>query len=294
MPGRLHSLTIRQPHDREGPWLRVSCCWPLSSSPPAPRPPSPRASSPGSRSSSPSTRTGAPRVTYQARWRTSGTMSGFYFQGEAATPRFRGGEAELPGGRKVPLSITPVEGKRWDVVLAGGERWGPGEATYTFSYDADLAGAGLVAVTRPPDGPPLTVLNWSPVEWDEPARARDARRPLPLGARPARGDAHARGRDRGGPAHRALGQRALPHHLPRRGRPADPLGALPPGPRPRTREPPRAAVPPLRPLRRGRRGRRSGAWRRCATRRRSGAPRPASACGAARPSCSRCSSASAS
>jgi len=36
-------------------------------------------------------------VAYQARWRTTGTMSGFYFQGEAATPRFRGGEAELPG-----------------------------------------------------------------------------------------------------------------------------------------------------------------------------------------------------
>ena len=106
-------------------------------------------------------------VTYQTRWRTSGTMHGFYFEGEAARPRFRGGQAELPGGRTVPLSITPAGANRWDVVLAGGEAWGPGEATYTFSYEADLAAAGFVDVTRPPDGPPLTVLNWSPVEWDE-------------------------------------------------------------------------------------------------------------------------------
>ncbi|HEX9186645.1 MAG TPA: hypothetical protein VGB87_06225, partial [Vicinamibacteria bacterium] len=111
---------------------------------------------------------GRAAVTYQARWRTSGTMHGFYFEGEAARPRFRGGQAEIPGGRTVPLSITPAGASRWDVVLAGGEAWGPGDATYTFSYDADLAAAGLVAVTRPPDGPPLTVFNWSPVEWDEP------------------------------------------------------------------------------------------------------------------------------
>ena len=107
-------------------------------------------------------------VTYETRWRTSGTMHGFTFQGEAATPRFRGGEAVIPGGKRVPLSITPAEGNRWDVVLAGGQSWGPGEATYTFSYDADLAAAGFVSLTRPPDSPPLTVFNWSPVEWDEP------------------------------------------------------------------------------------------------------------------------------
>ena len=41
---------------------------------------------------------GRARVTYQVRWRTSGTMHGFYFQGEAATPHFRGGAAELPDG----------------------------------------------------------------------------------------------------------------------------------------------------------------------------------------------------
>ncbi len=55
---------------------------------------------------------GRATVTYQARWRTSGTMHGFYFQGEAARPRFRGGEAEVPGGRRVPLSITPAGASR--------------------------------------------------------------------------------------------------------------------------------------------------------------------------------------
>jgi hypothetical protein len=102
---------------------------------------------------------GRARVTYQARWRTSGTMHGFYFQGEAAKPSFRGGEADLPGGRRVPLWIKPAGDDRWDIVLAQGQKWGPGEATYTFSYDADLAAAGLVAFTQPKDGPPLADLN---------------------------------------------------------------------------------------------------------------------------------------
>src|SRR5512141_960891 len=73
---------------------------------------------------------GRATVTYQARWRTSGTMHGFFFEGEAARPTFRGGEADLPGGRRVPLSISTAGAHRWDVVLAGGEAWGPGEATY--------------------------------------------------------------------------------------------------------------------------------------------------------------------
>ena len=75
---------------------------------------------------------GQARVTYQVRYGTSGTMHGFYFEGEAAEPRFRGGTAELPGGEQVPLSITRVDGSKWDVVLAGGRAWGPGEATYTL------------------------------------------------------------------------------------------------------------------------------------------------------------------
>ena len=94
---------------------------------------------------------GRATVTYQVRWRATEPMHGFYFQGEAASPLFREGTAELPGGRQVPLSISPAGSDRWDVVLAGGEAWGPGEATYTFSYEADLAAAGLVDLTRRAD-----------------------------------------------------------------------------------------------------------------------------------------------
>ena len=230
-------------------------------------------------------------VTYETRWRTSGTMHGFYFQGEAATPRFRGGEAMLPGGRRVPLSITPVEGNRWDVVLAGGQAWGPGEATYTFSYDADLASAGLVAVTRPPDGPPLTVFNWSPVEWDEPLEhetlvVRFTSVPAPRAGTLTLEDAAAAGlrtepwvnerylityRGEGDPP--SLWVRFHQERLPARGSQRVQL-YLPSGHF--------AGVARQAELR----------WPRCGTWRRSAAPRPASGCGSARPSCSRCSSAS--
>ena len=111
---------------------------------------------------------GVAEVTYQARWRTPGTLHGFYFQGETAAPEFTGGTAELPDGSVAPLSITPAGADRWDVVLAEGRAWGPGEATYRFSYRADLAAAGLVAPTRGPGGEDLVVFNWSPVAWDEP------------------------------------------------------------------------------------------------------------------------------
>ncbi|MGD8894458.1 MAG: hypothetical protein PVJ73_00330, partial [Acidobacteriota bacterium] len=110
---------------------------------------------------------GRARVSYQCRWRTSGTMHGFYFQGEAATPRFREGHAELPDGRRVPLSITPAGARRWDIVLADGQAWGPGAATYSFSYDVDLAAAGMIDLTESAEGDRLVVLSWAPVEWDE-------------------------------------------------------------------------------------------------------------------------------
>ncbi|HSM51750.1 MAG TPA: hypothetical protein VLA75_10135, partial [Thermoanaerobaculia bacterium] len=107
-------------------------------------------------------------VTYQARWQTSGKMRAFYFQGEQAEPRFEGGEAELPGGERWPLAITEVESGRWDIALAEDRAWGPGEATYTFTYRADLAASGQMGLTSTDDGEELAYLNWSPVAWDEP------------------------------------------------------------------------------------------------------------------------------
>ena len=157
---------------------------------------------------------GRATVTYQVRWQTTGTMHGFYFQGEQATPQWKGGTAELPGGRNVPLSITDAGGK-WDVVLAAGEAWGPGEATYTFAYEADLAAAGQVAVTHDLQGRAQAVLNWSPVAWDEPLEHETLAVTFASVAAPRSGRAEARGRDRARSAHRAVGQRALPHQLPR-------------------------------------------------------------------------------
>jgi len=113
---------------------------------------------------------GRAEVTYQTRWRTSGTMHGFYFEGETAAPDFRGGTAELPNGSRIPLAITAVQPGRWDVVLSGGQAWGPGEATYTFSYRADFGAFGLAEATRAGDGSELVVLNWSPVSWDAPLK----------------------------------------------------------------------------------------------------------------------------
>lgn len=112
---------------------------------------------------------GRAEVGYRARWRTSGTdMHGFYFEGTAGTPRFLGGTAELPDGSNVPLDISAVGSGRWDIVLADDRAWGPGEATYFFRYETDLAAAGAVDVTTGPGDEPLVVFNWGPVEWDQP------------------------------------------------------------------------------------------------------------------------------
>lgn len=59
---------------------------------------------------------GKAAVAYKARWRTSGTMHGFFFQGEPAAPTFLGGTAELPDGSNVPLAIEPAGDGRWDIV----------------------------------------------------------------------------------------------------------------------------------------------------------------------------------
>ena len=54
---------------------------------------------------------GRASITYHARWRTNGTMHGFYFEGERATPEWKGGSAQLPGRREVPLAIPARAGR---------------------------------------------------------------------------------------------------------------------------------------------------------------------------------------
>ncbi|MCA9635427.1 MAG: hypothetical protein KC420_05270, partial [Myxococcales bacterium] len=110
---------------------------------------------------------GGAQVRYQTRWSSTGGMHGFYFQGSAGQPRWRMAEsvAELPDRSNVPLEIVDLGG-RWDIILAGGRDWGPGEATYFFSYDVDLVDAGVFGTTAADDGARV-FFNWSPVEWDE-------------------------------------------------------------------------------------------------------------------------------
>jgi len=62
-------------------------------------------------------------VYYSLDWRASGgAMHGFYFQGEAFEPvwNMEGCYADLKGGTRKPLSIKPLGGGKFDVVLAGG------------------------------------------------------------------------------------------------------------------------------------------------------------------------------
>ena len=175
---------------------------------------------------------GRAQVTYQTRWRTDGTMHGFYFQGEAAAPRLprRDGRASRrqPGPALDHRRRRRALGHRARRRARLGAR---GRRPTPSRYEADLAAAGLVAATTAEDGTELVVLNWAPVEWDAPLGHETlavtfAAVPAPRAGRPL-----PRGRRRGRAPDRALGQRALPDHLPRRRRPAGALGALPPGAR---------------------------------------------------------------
>ena len=171
----------------------------------------------------------------------------------APLPRRRGGAARTAGTSRSRSRRSRASGGT--SCSRAASAWGPGEATYTFSYDADLAAAGLVAVTRPPDGPPLIVFNWSPVEWDEPLEhetlvVRFASVPAPRAGTLSLEDAAAAGlrtepwvneryrityRGEGDPP--TLWVRFHQERVPARG------------------EPPRPALPPRRPLRRAWRGR---------------------------------------
>jgi hypothetical protein len=110
-------------------------------------------------------------IIYKIRYRVnSGQIHGFYFEGfDGATPHFDydNSNAVTASGRKYRLSISEVESGRYDVVLADGEAFGPGEITYIILYGADLGEAGMLDYTQSQFGK-LVVFNWAPVQWDEP------------------------------------------------------------------------------------------------------------------------------
>jgi hypothetical protein len=112
---------------------------------------------------------GRAMVQYKVRWNvTRGTMGAFYFQGEQAPIDWHGPGcgAVVDGQRRYDLDLKNL-GDRWDVVLAGGQRFGPGEITFVLTYFADYAAAGHVAATKSPEFGELIVFNWAPVQWDE-------------------------------------------------------------------------------------------------------------------------------
>ncbi|HAE22639.1 MAG TPA: hypothetical protein DCG47_10005, partial [Spirochaetaceae bacterium] len=83
---------------------------------------------------------------------TSGTMSGFYFQGEAFKPAWNLERcyADLDNGQRVPLEIKDLGSGRYDIILAGSKRFS-GRAYYTFNYAGDFAAAGLIGRTTSPE-----------------------------------------------------------------------------------------------------------------------------------------------
>ena len=174
------------------------------------------------------------------------SMHGFYFQGEiGGAPHSAAARPSFPTGASVPLSITPVGRRPLGRRPRGRSRLGARVWRPTPSPTRPTSpAAGLVAATTAEDGTELVVLELGAGRVGRPARPRDPGRDLRPGAGPARRGPHPRGGRRGRPADRALGQRALPHLLPRRRRPAGALGALPPGERAGPRRPPRPALPP--------------------------------------------------
>ena len=105
---------------------------------------------------------GKAHVTYRVHWSNTGTdMHGFYLQGTAGKPSFKPSVAVLPSGRKVPLKIKRA-GNKWDVILAKGRGWGPGEATYVVQYETDLFAAKRVDLTTK-GSESLMVFNWAAV-----------------------------------------------------------------------------------------------------------------------------------
>ncbi|HTP57754.1 MAG TPA: DUF2207 domain-containing protein, partial [Spirochaetia bacterium] len=110
-----------------------------------------------------------------------GLMHGFYFQGAAVTPVFNSQQcfADLGNKKRVALSITDLGGGKYDVVLAGGQGF-TGEAMYFLAYGGDLAGNGLIGLTKSADFGELFYVDVAPEEWDQPLQHRTVRITLPV------------------------------------------------------------------------------------------------------------------
>jgi hypothetical protein len=106
---------------------------------------------------------------YKVRYSVhSGSMHGFYLQGISVVPYFNYDDSYAVDGygRRYPLEIKDL-GDKYDVLLARGISYGPGEITFIIHFGGDLAKSGNLATTQSEFGE-LVVLHWSPPQWDEP------------------------------------------------------------------------------------------------------------------------------
>ncbi len=106
---------------------------------------------------------------YRVRWNVfSGSMSGFDFQEKTVDPYFdyENSCAVDAYGREYPIEIKDL-GDKYDIILAHGKRFGPGEITYIIHFGGDLGRSGNLAKTESEFGD-LVVLHWAPAQWDEP------------------------------------------------------------------------------------------------------------------------------
>ena len=125
---------------------------------------------------------GKATVFYSLEWDvTSGTLGGFYFQGEAFSPVWDSTRcyADLPNGKRVALDIRSMGGGKYDVVLAGGKRTA-GTSYWNLTYAGDFAAEGLVGRTESPEHGDLVRFSWAPVEWDQGLDSRTVRVVLPV------------------------------------------------------------------------------------------------------------------
>jgi hypothetical protein len=114
---------------------------------------------------------------------SSGTMGGFYFQGEQA-PMVWDAErcwADLPNGTRTPLDIKNA-GDKWDILLSQGKRTS-GFSPWVLTYGADLAAANMVGLTDKSDGEKLFYFHWAPPQWEQPLDHRSVTVVFPLEAK---------------------------------------------------------------------------------------------------------------
>jgi len=124
---------------------------------------------------------GKAEIYYQLEWNvTSGTMSGFYFEGESFNPVWNMERcfADFPDNTRIPLSIAKVGSNKYDVILANGKRFS-GKAIYFLNYAGDFGKTGLVGLTTA-DTEEYFYFNWAPVEWEYNQQYQAVRLILPV------------------------------------------------------------------------------------------------------------------